>query len=280
MSLCRRVTNVAANAEAAGTFDNRGECILIRWSPLERGGCVTLLCAVFSQDFRGRGEEAAVRGSYDEGDGTFRFGIGIPVPSNEGPSCRRVCGAQAQKNEMDDRAIQSELLAEALVGTGEKLACPSCEKDYWTACPEGWSQTQHGACMAPVGYMKCEAMAFLNTYLEADKRDFESRCDVCWPCKGGGAFMARRVGLHQKAMDLPLDLPKELVLDVNKAPYPVVNIIADQSVGSPRALGALMRQRKAEKAMKAEFRGKLERQEASFREVIGKQEAQLQVQFS
>ena len=120
-------------------------------------------------------------------------------------------------------------------------------------------------------------MNFLNTYSEADKRDFESRCDVCWPCKGSGAFLARRVGVHEKATDLPLDLPKELVLDVNKAPYPVVNIIADQSAGSLRSLGALMRQRKAEKTMKADFRAKLERQDASFVEVIGKQEAQLQV---
>ena len=142
---------------------------------------------------------------------------------------------QVEKNEMDDRAIQSELLAEALLGMGEKAGCPSCEKDYLAACPEGWSQMGQGACTAPSGYMKCEALGFLSTYSEADKRDFESRCGVCWPCKSGAAFMARRVGLDQKSADLPLDLPKELVLDVNKAPYPVVNIIADQSVGSVRA---------------------------------------------
>merc|ERR1712183_656243 len=36
---------------------------------------------------------------------------------------------------------------------------------------------------------------------------------------------------------LPLDLPRELVMDVNKPPYPVVNIIADQpSAGSYKQL--------------------------------------------
>ena len=91
------------------------------------------------------------------------------------------------------------------------------------------------------------------------------------------AFMARRVGLDQKSADLPLDLPKELVLDVNKAPYPVVNIIADQSVGSVRALSALAQQRKTEKTTQADFRAEVARQEASFGEVLQKQEAQLQV---
>ena len=184
---------------------------------------------------------------------------------------------QVEKNEMDDRAIQSELLAEALLGMGEKAGCPSCEKDYLAACPEGWSQMGQGACTAPSGYMKCEALGFLSTYSEADKRDFESRCGVCWPCKSGAAFMARRVGLDQKSADLPLDLPKELVLDVNKAPYPVVNIIADQSVGSVRALSALAQQRKTEKTTQADFRAEVARQEASFGEVLQKQEAQLQV---
>ena len=181
---------------------------------------------------------------------------------------------------MDDRAIQSELLAEALVESGESTGCPSCEKDYLAVCPEGWSQMRQGACMAPGGYMKCEAMSFLSSYSEGDKRDFESRCGVCWPCKSGSAFMARRVGAHQKTGDLPLDLPKELVLDVNKAPYPVVNIIADQSVGSLRALGALAQQRQTEKAMRADFRAELARQEASFGQVIGKQQAQLEVRAS
>ena len=178
---------------------------------------------------------------------------------------------------MDDRAIQSELLAEALVGMEETAACPSCEKDYAAVCPDRWSQMGQGACMAPAGYLKCEALGFLSTYSEVDKRDFESRCGVCWPCKSGAAFMSRRVRAHQGATDLPLDLPKELVLDVNKAPYPVVNIIADQSVGSLRAASSLVQQRKAENAKRAGFREQLARQEVAFKQVLGKQEAQLEV---
>jgi hypothetical protein len=76
---------------------------------------------------------------------------------------------------------------------------------------------------------------------------------------------------------LPLDLPKELVLDVNKAPYPVVNIIADQSVGSLRAASALMQQRKPERMINTDFKERVSGQEVSFKEVLGKQEAQLQV---
>ena len=187
------------------------------------------------------------------------------------------CGAQAQKNEMDDRAIQSELLAESFVGLGNRAACPSCEKNYLAVCPEGWSETRQGACVAPVGYVKCEALSFLGTYSESDKQDFESRCGVCWPCKSGAAFMSRRVTVQEHSADLPLDLPKELVLDVNKAPYPVVNIIADQSVGSLRAASALMQQRTPERMINTDFKERVSGQEVSFKEVLGKQEAQLQV---
>lgn len=56
-----------------------------------------------------------------------------------------------------------------------------------------------------------------------------------------------------------------------------MNIIADQSVGSVRALSALAQQRKTEKTTQADFRAEVARQEASFGEVLQKQEAQLQV---
>ena len=70
--------------------------------------------------------------------------------------------SQAQKNEMDDHAIQSALLADALLGAGEELACLACERDYSAACPEEWLQMRHGACLAPAGYSGCEGMVFLN----------------------------------------------------------------------------------------------------------------------
>ncbi|RQX73205.1 cpw-wpc domain-containing protein [Toxoplasma gondii CAST] len=59
-----------------------------------------------------------------------------------------------------------------------------CSKDYEERCPQQWVEMENGLCGAPASYTgRCErSYSFINLN-EREKRSWERRCDVTWPCQ-------------------------------------------------------------------------------------------------
>jgi len=108
---------------------------------------------------------------------------------------------------------------------------PTCIRNWGASCPNGYDMSLGGTCVADAFYNGPCAAELKFESLE-DKQEFAAACLTSWPCeRGQGASLA--------ATPL-LDLPRELIMDVNKAPFPIVNVIAEPparpSVGRAAAL--------------------------------------------
>merc|ERR1712130_801966 len=84
--------------------------------------------------------------------------------------------------------------------------------------------------------------------------EFSQQCSVhfamMFRCFGMIALGAAMVLEPVEAVGLPkfLDVPRELIMDVNKPPYPIINVIADEPGTESGSAAALKEQRKNELA--------------------------------
>lgn len=63
-------------------------------------------------------------------------------------------------------------------------AVEQCQKEYGSACPEGWI-VRDSSCVAPPGYSKCEGVQDFGGWTYTQKSAWETSCDVSWPCHRG-----------------------------------------------------------------------------------------------
>ena len=111
------------------------------------------------------------------------------------PSTQELMDDMDRRNEMDNRAIQSEMISETqAVLAAKKATCPACVTDYSALCPDGWTKSGD-ACVGPADYTQCEAMGYFGQYSVEDKQSFENRCGACWPCYKAPALLAS-AGTH------------------------------------------------------------------------------------
>lgn len=81
--------------------------------------------------------------------------------------------------------LADRMLAEERANDGSS-ACPECARDYLSKCPSGWrGDLVSNACVAPASYDgPCERLIFTEHGFGESRAEFESRCGVCWPCRG------------------------------------------------------------------------------------------------
>lgn len=62
----------------------------------------------------------------------------------------------------------------------------SCDQDYSSACPEGWTETMANLCMAPADYAgECEYSIDTAQMTASQKLAFANKCAVVFPCTKG-----------------------------------------------------------------------------------------------
>ena len=113
-------------------------------------------------------------------------------------------------------AVHAQLLHEkhAMDEAGSLAHCASCARDHDELCPDGWTEVASGHCSGPSDYDgPCVAFANFAGLSAKDKTEYERTCAVCWPCHAasGASFI-------------------QMMKDVNKPPFPTVNVIVDQPV--------------------------------------------------
>lgn len=120
---------------------------------------------------------------------------------------------------------------------GAGWACADAAPLNFAACPSGWTASAGGVCTAPSSYDGiCGHATNFSGFSTAQKAKWSAMCAAQFPSAGGvgvGAYVEQTQMKPTEFVQMsflsqmPLDLPKELVMDVNKAPFPVINVLAE-----------------------------------------------------
>merc|ERR1712050_513780 len=103
------------------------------------------------------------------------------VEAKQQPSQKDIEDTMREANAQTRGRLDAEVAEERQ--TMNMGPCSSCRHDYDGLCPGGWSSGEGDVCHAPRLYDgPCPATAFTTDMEVEDKRDFEKRCLVCWPC--------------------------------------------------------------------------------------------------
>lgn len=85
-----------------------------------------------------------------------------------------------------------------------------------------------------------------------DKKEFAKLCQTSWPCESvkGASLAADSIRTRAPFVELP----REIVMDVNKPPFPIVNVIAEEPAASSTSVQSFRAQLAHKNSARAEGR--------------------------